>query len=263
MSFIYPLCSSSKGNCTYIGDNSSGILVDAGVGPRNFMSLLKLRDLDVNAIKAIFITHEHSDHICGLKKITSMIDVPVFATRETLEMIIEKDAVSEKAKLYEINKRKKAVGGFEVGSFDTSHDSVHSVGYTVATADMKKISVCTDLGFVSESVHENLSGSDVVLLESNYEEYMLLNGNYPEYLKMRIHSDMGHLSNENCAKEIKSLINEGTNKFILGHLSEENNTPEVALTRTVDYLSEYGMVIGNDYKAMVAPKKSIGKIVEV
>lgn len=263
MAFVYPLCSSSKGNCTYIGDKDSGILIDAGVGPRNFTSLLRLLDIVPSAVKAIFITHEHSDHISGLKKITSMINVPVFGTRETLEQLILKDAVSEECNLYEIMKRKKAVCNFEIGAFETSHDSVHSVGYTINTNDNKKISVCTDLGYVSERVNKNLLGSDIVLLESNYDEFMLFNGIYPEYLKRRIHGEQGHLSNDLASVEIKKLIDNGTKRFILGHLSEENNRPDVALRHTVNYLTQYGMVVDSDYKITVAPKKSIGKIIEV
>lgn len=264
MAFVYNLCSSSKGNCTYIGDPENGILIDAGIGPRNFTSLMRLRGISPNAVKGIFITHEHSDHISGLKKLCSLIgDVPVFATRETLGELLMKNAVLESTPLYEINKRSKFVAGFEITAFDTPHDSVHSVGYSVITPNSRKICVCTDLGTATPLVQSNLDGSDFVLLESNYDDFMLLSGGYPEHLKYRIMSNTGHLSNSDAAKEIKRLIDGGTKKFLLGHLSEENNKPQLALESSISYLSEFGLVISGDYSLGVAPKKSIGKIVEV
>lgn len=264
MAFVYNLCSSSKGNCTFIGDKENGILIDAGIGPRNFTSLMRLRDISPSAVKGIFITHEHSDHISGLKKLTSVLkDVPVFGTRETLEKILLKNAVGESVDLYEINKRKKHAAGFEISAFDTPHDSAHSVGYTVLLENGRKVCVCTDLGNVTDEAAKNLDGSDFVLLESNYDELMLLNGDYPEYLKYRIHGNTGHLSNDLASREIKRLIDGGTKKFLLGHLSEENNRPELAMSCCVTYLSDFGMVLGSDYSVSVAPKKSIGKIFEV
>ncbi len=264
MAFVYNLCSSSKGNCTYIGDTENGILIDAGLGPRNFTSLMRLRGITPGAVKGIFITHEHSDHISGLKKLCSLIcKVPVFATRETLEEILAKNAVEDDTPLYEINKRTKSVAGFEIKAFDTPHDSAHSVGYSVITPNGRKISVCTDLGTATPTVQGNLDGSDFVLLESNYDDLMLLSGGYPEHLKYRIRSNTGHLSNTDAAKVIKRLIDGGTKKFLLGHLSEENNRPQIALETCISYLSGFGMVISNDYNVSVAPKKSIGKIIEV
>lgn len=263
MALLYPLCSSSKGNCTYIGDKSAGILIDAGIGIRDFTSLLKFHDIDISAVKAIFITHEHQDHIKGLKRITSQINAPVFGTRETLEQIILKNAVSEKSDLYEINKKPKTVAGCEIKAFDTPHDSAHSVGYSVNTFDYKKISLCTDLGYIPASVSAAVTGSDAVVIESNFDAEMLVNGPYPPILKQRIQGKRGHISNDDCAWEIKRLFDEGTRKFILAHLSEENNRPEIAYKTVSEYLRTFGIVPENDCHLAVAPKKSIGRVFEV
>ena len=263
MAMILSLGSSSKGNCTYIGDKQCGIIIDAGIGIRAVTSLLKFADIDDDAVKAIFVTHEHSDHIKGLKPLTAKTKADVYSTAETLEQLIHKDAVSSNVSLFEINKKSRSVGDFSVTAFDTPHDSVHSVGYKVHTPDNKIISVCTDLGHIPISVSETISGSDFVILESNYDKFMLENGVYPWFLKKRISGDNGHLSNNDCAAEIEKLITSGTEHFMLAHLSDENNFPATAMGHAVAHLEKLDMKIENDYTLKVAPKKSIGQIIEL
>ena len=134
------------------------------------------------------------------------------------------------------------VAGMEVKCFSTPHDTRQSCGYTIHTSDNKKISICTDLGEITPTVEENLHGSDLVLLESNYDEHMLKTGSYPFVLKKRILSNSGHLANNECAKQVKKLIQNGTTRIILGHLSQENNTPQVAENAVLNELSEFKIV---------------------
>jgi phosphoribosyl 1,2-cyclic phosphodiesterase len=263
MSLVYSLCSSSKGNCTYVGNRNSGILIDAGVGIRNFALFMKLAGIDPQAVKAIFITHEHSDHIKGLKKLTQKLGVPVIGSTETLKQLLIKDCVDKSTELYEIHKKTVQVCGLQVSCFNTSHDSVHSLGYTIFTPNNKKISICTDLGFVSGEVSDSLVGSDFVLLESNYDEAMLQNGIYPWFLKQRISGEKGHLSNDDCSNEIMRLVENGTKHFLLGHLSEENNRPDIAFSHTVSKLMLKNMVLNTDFTLDIAPKNSVGKVLEV
>lgn len=263
MAILYSLCSGSKGNATYVGDKSKGILIDAGIGIRNFTKFMSMADIDLKSIKSILITHEHSDHVKGLSKIAEVLDVPVIASLGTLEQIIEKKLVKPTTKLYELDKKQINLFDMEVHSFNTSHDSSHSLGYKIKTSDNKTVSVCTDLGVVTQQVQDALFGSDAVLIESNYDEEMLRNGAYPLFLKKRIASNYGHLSNEDCAKLIYNLLENGTNNFLLGHLSEQNNLPDLALSKNMEYLNINGATCNKDYKIEVAPKNNDGKVIVV
>ncbi|MGN0613283.1 MAG: MBL fold metallo-hydrolase, partial [Porcipelethomonas sp.] len=139
------------------------------------------------------------------------------------------------------------------------HDTVRSCGYRIKTSDGRACAVCTDLGHVTETVRENITGCDLVLLESNYDEKLLRNGPYPYYLKERIRSDHGHLSNVDCAQQAAELIRTGTTQLILGHLSQENNTPYKADQTVEEGLSEF--VRNRDYILEVAPVETTGKMV--
>ena len=263
MSFIYPLCSSSKGNCTYVGTDSEGILIDAGIGIRNFNTHLSFIGLDKKAVKAIFITHEHSDHIKGLSRIQKELKVPVFASTGTLEALLQKQALSLEFPCQALDSCGISIGNMYVSAFETPHDSIQSQAYQIDMPDGKKVTVCTDLGHITPEIHQRLSESDLLLLESNYEKNLLQIGIYPPFLKRRIAGSRGHLSNDDCADEISSLFDLGINNFVLGHLSEENNYPELALAGVVSRLGKKGAVINQDYTLFVAPKTNVGTTIEI
>lgn len=254
MARIYPLFSSSKGNSTYIGNKTSGILIDAGVTYKRLLEAFSRSELDFSAVQAIFVTHNHIDHIKGLSVITKKWDIPVFAQEKTLEYLVRNDMIHSSA--CEINDA-VTVGNMEISCFSTPHDTEQSCGYRIHTEDGKKCAVCTDLGEVTQDVAENLHGCDLVLLESNYDENMLRNGPYPYPLKQRISSSHGHLSNIACGEHAKTLISNGTTRIILGHLSQENNMPDIA-DRTVEQ-SLSGFTRNKDYLLEVAPVETVGK----
>lgn len=258
MARLYPLFSSSQGNSVFIGTEKGGILIDAGVSCKKLFEALKANRLTPDAVKAVFITHEHSDHIKGLKVFGSKIKCPVYARCETLEQLMKSDKVSSKSPLIEIQKS-VCVAGMEVTAFDTPHDAVHSCGYRIHTADDKLCAVCTDLGHISSEVENSLTGCRLVFLESNYDERMLRTGDYPLAVKQRILSMNGHLSNDDCASQIRKLIRTGTRYFVLGHLSPENNRPEIA-DRTIQ-LALKGYRRNDDYMLGIAPKESNGGVV--
>lgn len=252
MPFIYSLCSSSKGNSCYIGDNKNGILIDAGLSFTRLKKLLQERDVPIEAIKSIFITHEHSDHISGLAMLTKNINAPVYATSGTLCAIQKKNAVCEKSDLRELDRSPAECGDFTVRSFRTPHDSACSSGYKITMQTGKTVCVCTDLGIVTPEVYEQLYRSDIVLLEANYDRQMLVTGSYPGYLKRRIASDIGHLSNTDSADTILNLFNDGTSHFLLGHLSEQNNFPYKAKEEVNSIMERCGAVLGDDYTLKIA-----------
>lgn len=264
MTFIYPLCSSSKGNCTYIGTKEKGILIDAGIGIRGFISQFKLLGISLSAIRGIFVTHEHSDHTKGLKRIQQELNVPVLASNGTLQSLYNKQLIDLNKTIYKLNSGQEVlVADMGVYGFSTPHDSAESFAYKITTSNNKKVSVCTDLGHITESVHNHLKDCNTILLESNYEKSLLEMGSYPVFLKERILGKYGHLSNENCADEISRLINSGVEKFILGHLSQENNMPDIAYTNVIERLSRDKIQLDKDYSLKVAPVTNDGTIIEM
>ena len=258
MARIYPLFSSSKGNSTFIGTQKGGILIDAGVSCKRLCDQLKNNDIPPEAIYGIFVTHTHSDHISGLKVFTKKYNIPVFAQEKNLEFLASRDKVSPMCRLEQVDTQDILIGDYVIHSFETPHDTPASCGYRINTPDGKVVVTCTDLGEVTATVNKNLLGADLVLLESNYDETMLKNGSYPYDLKKRISSKFGHLSNNDCGRQLVKLVENGTNKFILGHLSQENNTPQMAEMSAVSALGDFER--DKDYLLMTAMPEG-GKVV--
>ena len=255
MARLYPLFSSSKGNSVFIGSPQCGILIDCGVSVKKLSSALSINNISLNAIKAVFITHEHSDHVSGLKMLTKNTGVPVYGTKKTLRKLCSEDKISPCSRVIDIPSSINCAD-YQVSCFSTPHDAVQSCGYKIHTPDDKMCAVCTDLGCVTAEVHDALTGCNAVLIESNYDENMLRTGNYPLYLKQRIISDAGHLSNDACASEVKRLVSSGTSYIILGHLSQDNNRPELAYSTVLNKLEN--LTVGKDYLLGVAPVESKG-----
>lgn len=245
------LYSSSSGNCTYIGSSSAGILIDIGVSAKRAEAALDAIDVDPRAVKAIFITHEHSDHIQGVRVFASRYGIPVYATRGTITGMFDAGAVNEKVDVRELEGETEAAGML-ITPFATSHDARQSCGYTVVTADGKKTAVCTDTGIITDGILDAICGSELILLESNHDEGMLRLGPYPYHLKRRILSDMGHLSNLVCAETAVRLVSSGTTRLYLGHLSRENNLPPLALETTRSALKIAGAEEFSDYLLALA-----------
>lgn len=246
------LYSSSSGNCTYIGSSAGGILVDIGVSAKKTEEALKDIGVSPDSIKGIFITHEHSDHISGVRVFASKHHIDVFATEGTLNGMNDFGVFKSPFDAYIIPEEGVEISGMYIKPFDTPHDSNDSCGYVVLTPDGKRIAVATDIGKITPVVDKALCGCDLVLIESNHDKRMLQLGPYPYFLKERILSDTGHLNNEDCAKEVARLYVNGTTRFVLGHLSKENNYPPLAFETTKAALSELGAEEGKDYILTVA-----------
>ncbi len=231
---FFTLSSGSSGNSAFIRYGSTKILIDCGISAKRISERLKY--IDESAVDAILITHEHSDHVCGLRVFSKNCPVPVYATAPTWDML---HALSENIPVFN---RQIAVPGetFCVGDIDvtpvlTSHDSAMSVGY-IFNCGGTKFAVATDNGRLTGDFAENLKGCDTALIEANYDEKMLENGPYPYPLKKRIASHLGHMSNTQAALLACALTRSGTKRIILGHLSKENNTPETAYNTVLQAL---------------------------
>lgn len=259
MARMYPLFSSSSGNCTYIGDERSGILIDAGVSCKRICAALADSGIETSAVKGVFVTHTHSDHISGLKVLTKRLGVPVYSLGGNLEILAKGDKVSPECDLREINGKPVTAGGFEVEAFPTPHDTPVSCGFRMTAPSGASCAVCTDLGTVTEEIHRQLVKCRLVLLESNYDPEMLRCGSYPEDLKARISSDRGHLSNGDCGRELARLAKAGVYSFVLGHISQQNNTPQLAESSALRALCEF--VRGEDYLLTAAKPEGTGRAV--
>ena len=255
MAKFFPMFSGSKGNSTYVGGAEGGVLVDAGVSFKKIKEALAGAGIALDDVKAVLITHEHTDHIKGLKLFLKNRSVPVIASRETIYALEFAEAISrEQERIYIDELAEHFIGNIKICRFPTSHDCNGSSGFTVMVGEIKT-AVCTDLGVMTEAVRQSLSGCELVMLESNHDPEMLRLGPYPAELKIRIGSDKGHLSNRVCAQTISELYGDGTRRFVLAHLSEENNTPEKAASATRAALIDKGATENVDYILYVAPRE--------
>ncbi|MBR4200975.1 MAG: MBL fold metallo-hydrolase [Oscillospiraceae bacterium] len=258
MSRIYPLFSSSKGNAEFIGTPAGGILIDCGVSARRLAAALEKCSIPPEAVQGIFITHDHSDHVAGLRVFTKKYHIPVYAEPVTRACLYRGGWLEPEQPCCELTGTVECAG-IRITPFPTSHDTPQSCGYRMTMPDGHCCAVCTDLGFVSETVAAALRGCDLVLLEANYDEKMLRTGPYPAQLKMRIASDVGHLSNNASAAAARELVANGTTRLILGHLSEHNNLPALAAQTVSAGMPEYRC--GRDYLLQTAAPETDGRMV--
>jgi phosphoribosyl 1,2-cyclic phosphodiesterase len=256
MARFCPLFSGSSGNSYYIGTASSGILVDAGRSAKQLTEMMRRCELEMDCVKAIFVTHEHSDHVSGLRVLASRHHIPVYASGGTLTALERMNSLNDKFPYGVIDECGMECAGMYIKPFHTSHDSAESIGYLIDTPDGRRVGVSTDLGYMSQEVRAALCGTDLLVLESNHDVGMLNNGPYPYPLKKRILSQTGHLSNEACARELCGFVEKGTTRFVLAHLSAENNTPELAYQTSLCSMRMAGMKEGTDFELYVAPREN-------
>lgn len=249
MARLCPLFSGSSGNSYYIGSRSGGVLIDCGRSARQTEGMLRLCGIDPLALHAVFVTHEHTDHTSGIRVFAKKFGLPVYASPGTLEAIAPG---LPQADLRPLTGPVEAAG-MVLEAFPVSHDCIQPVGYRVHTGDGRNFCLATDLGCLSEEVKEALRGCDAVVLESNHDVELLRSGPYPYHLKRRILSDQGHLSNEICAAFLPELLKSGVRRFILGHLSRENNQPQLALDTALSALTQAGYRREVDYLLEAAP----------
>ena len=223
------LYSGSSGNCYYINIDGNRILLDAGKSLKKIREALEGLDENIENIDAILITHEHSDHIQGLKMLCKKHDINIYMTDKTkseiqclVDTINEENIVTFKAG------DKFDIGCANIKSVKISHDAIDPVMYTFKDKNDNKISIFTDVGEITDTILENIKGSKLAVIEANYEENLLRLSRYPSYLKKRIMGEYGHLSNEEAGFLAKELVKNGTKKILLGHLSKENNTDIIA-----------------------------------
>jgi len=252
------IVSGSSGNCILIGSNDHHILVDAGVSGKRIEEGLNSLDMTTQDIDGILITHEHSDHIAGLGVLARRYGIPIYTTAGTREAIL---GISQVGKIdRELFHEIAPDNPFEIGDLlidpiRISHDAADPVAYKVSNGG-KSVGVITDLGYYDDYIVNKIKGMDAILLESNHDVRMLQVGPYPYNLKQRILGNRGHLSNETAGKLLNQILHDHFNTVLLGHLSAENNMPEIAYeTVRLEITTGDCPYSGNDFPIKVASRE--------
>jgi phosphoribosyl 1,2-cyclic phosphodiesterase len=241
--------SGSCGNCYYIGTGTYGILIDAGIPVKTIRQALKRENIPFESICAVFVTHDHADHIKSLGVIASKAMIPIYATKEVHEGITRNyctTAPIEQQYIRYIEKEAPiAFRDMNITAFEVPHDGSDNVGYCIEIGD-KTFSFLTDLGKITDTAARYINKANYLVIEANYEEEMLAMGKYPKFLKDRVSSDTGHLSNQTTAEHLARNFNEYLKYIWLCHLSEENNHPELAYKAVEMQMRSYGIIPGKD-----------------
>lgn len=239
---VHPLYSSSSGNMFHIASSNTNILIDVGVSYKAINEGLKSIGITIKDIDAILVTHEHSDHIKGLPLLCRKNDIPIYACVDTARYIKEDlNSKNIESNIIAIDYNVPIkINDIEICAFETSHDAIMPCGY-ILKDDTSSITFATDLGYVSPTVYENLSKSNYTILESNYDTAMLEFGRYPFQVKKRIKGVTGHLSNDDCGQAIAKLANEGHTRFLIAHMSENNNNLDIAKQTVDSILTQNGI----------------------
>ena len=241
---ILSLRSGSRGNASLVSGGNTKLLVDCGVSGKSVTSALADVDVYPEDISAIAVTHEHIDHIAGIGVMMRRYHIPVWANAATWTAMESQVGKIDKS-LVNIfdNDSSFEIGEIGVKPFSIPHDAADPVGYSFMCGD-EKVAVATDIGELKKDLFEAIRGSKTVLLESNHDVNMLEIGKYPPQLKRRIRGKLGHLSNDDAGRAAEFLVRLGTERIILGHLSEENNYPELARQTVICVLNDAGIKCG-------------------
>ncbi len=231
---IQVLASGSKGNCTYLESNKTKILIDVGINYSRIKKSLNKINIDPSELDGVIISHTHSDHIGGLSSLIKKVNIPVFIKEELYEEIKKIIPVEQ---IVIINNDKVIINSIEINIINASHD-VPAFGFIISD-DKAKIMYLTDTGYINRKYYKLLENLDAYIIESNHDEKMLMEGPYPYILKQRVISDKGHLSNKYTGQFLEKTIGDKTKYIILAHLSENNNTEELALSQVNDAIKDY------------------------
>lgn len=240
--------SGSSGNCSYIGNDNEGFLIDAGIAPDKVIPELKRRGIKLSSIRGILITHDHGDHIRFVYKLLKKAPhMALYATPKTLGGIFRRHSISTRIRDYHrpiYIETPFKIGAFEITAFATPHDGTDNVGFFIDLNGLT-MTVVTDLGSITDRVDHYMRRARHIVIESNYDATMLRNGRYPEYLKARIIASNGHLDNTVTAAFLASIYTPSLSHIFLCHLSDENNEPHIAIQAVTDAFTRAGLTVGD------------------
>ena len=248
-----PLASGSKGNCIYFGSEKTKILIDGGISTKAVKAKLAEINVSIEEIDAILISHDHGDHIQGLKVMAYQMGIPLFANHETAKGIVAHFHDCPKFKIFSTGETFE-FGDLEIHPFSIQHDTMDPVAFTIKTETLK-LGFCTDLGFVTSLVRNQLKNCDYLYLEANHEPSMVHASSRPMVYKQRVLSRSGHLSNKECGELLSEIAHPHLKHIHLAHLSSECNSPETAINVIQSILEKYGIHL----EMCVAPQDKISK----
>lgn len=259
------LYSGSSGNCILIGSEKTKVLIDCGLPGKKVIEALDRIKQDPTEIKAIFVTHEHSDHIKGVGIISRKFDIPVYTNQLTWDAMAPKIGKVKESNIKIIDKRSLTIiDDLQIQAFNIPHDAIAAMGYTVKEESGKSASVVTDIGTFTEEIRQNVVDSEILLLEANHDQEMVKFGPYHYDLKRRVLSEVGHLCNEDCGQAIVELMKDGKfRRIVLGHLSNTNNIPELAYKAVVNILEENGLDYKEDLKLTIAKRHEPSNYIKI
>lgn len=243
---FFSLGSGSSGNCYYLGNTDHGILIDAGVGIRRITKTLREFGVSMDKIRGVLITHDHADHIKTAGCLGTKHNLPIYATQGVHYGIARsKYTHTELNGSRRIIKQEETfnIGSFDITPFEVLHDSIENVGYHIQFEDQHFV-LATDIGQITPKIREYVQKANHLVIEANYDDYMLANGHYPTHLKQRICNGMGHLSNHLSAQFLKSIYSDNLKNIWLCHLSQDNNRPDIAYKTVAEALVEAGAKVG-------------------
>ncbi len=254
MTTIHTLSSGSEGNSLLVSCGALHFLIDAGISCRRIKTALSQLSLDLSDVSAVFITHEHSDHICGLATLVKHYALPIYTSYGTAGQLSQRIGGITPLLRPLSSGASFSLGDCCVTAFSTSHDTVESVDFRIETPD-GAAGVLTDTGYVTPEAADTLRGVSLLVLESNHDVERLTSGPYPYYLKQRILGARGHLSNDAAADFAVEMAGSGTREIILAHLSRENNTPAMAF----DTVERRLRAAGYDPRLSIAPRGTLSE----
>ena len=256
-----PLFSGSSGNAIYVSAGDTRLLIDAGMPGKAIENALRAIDVLPETLSGICVTHEHTDHTKGVGILSRKYHVPVYANQRTFEAMAKTvGEIPKWDRRYFETGEDFYIGDLALHPFPISHDAAEPVGYRMY-AGGASVAVATDMGKMTKQIFNALSGTQVMVLESNYDpELLMQNPHYSLYLKQRIRSTHGHLSNEDSARCLLALYETGLQHVLLGHLSAENNTPELALSTAVERLSREGVAVNEEITVDIAWRDRVSRM---
>lgn len=240
------LASGSNGNCYYVGNEQEAVLIDMGLSHRQLIQRMRDKKLSIKKVKGLFITHEHTDHIKGMRVVTDKNGIEAYATKPTYEKA-RKDFRSVKIN-YITAGQNISIGTIRVHAFGKLHDAIDPVGFRIEI-EGKQVAVLTDLGIADDTIKQQLMLCDAAFLETNYEHELLMSGKYPVHLKRRVSSDYGHLSNQQAFELIQSLAGSPLKTLFLSHISADNNRVDLAMNTFKPLENSHQLIATSRYAA--------------
>lgn len=252
--------SGSSGNCAYLGTENSGVLIDAGVDPAHVYHDLQANGISINKVKGIILTHDHADHIrYAYKLVRENKHLRIYCTPRLMGGLLRHHNVSRRIKDYQVSIFKEIpffLAGMRFTAFDISHDAIDNMGFSIEIGDNTFV-IATDMGVITERASHYMRQANFLMIESNYDLKMLDSGHYPEYLKARVRGEKGHLDNMVAAQFVADNYHKNLKWVFLCHLSNDNNTPEIAVKAMSEALQQRGVTVGDGTNSLDSRYKDV------